>query len=459
MLPVHVLLPPLRAASVEPLEPLARAVSTPLLQAVVALTLAALIRKGYLARWLGRAAQLVPLREGPGAERRRFLILVLAVTTLFYAIGTARTLQTKAYQAEDAPEYIAVARSVVKDRDLDLHGQYVGPYATPWTRNGTLSDYHAGVSAGTRGEWYPKCPWFYPALLSPVYAAFGPPGMLIVNLLWGIGLAACMYLLGCRFAEPAAAAGAALSLVLLSTLNYLVLVIGVDTGGALAVTAAALLLAAAPGEGHDRGSAGASPSQAGALPSHGSAGYWLGAGAAAGLAALFTARDGIIFPFLAGYAFARGGWRGVLLFGLGSLPPLLLFFGMNGWMFGSPLTSSYDRVMVLENGIPKLASHRSQLAPHELLGGLEKTFIAFLKDAPAVLVALAGWPFLWRRSRAAATWLGAGTLAMLLFTAAFRYAEPGRFLLPAFGVASAPLACLFPLERERSSQESASTPA
>jgi hypothetical protein len=410
-----------------------------LVGAVVVLTVAAMIRTGYLARWLGLLAAWLPVRDGDRSERRRCLLLVLAVTTLLYALGSVRTLQTKAYMAEDAPEYLVVDMSLVKDHDLDLHGQYVGPYATRWNQNGNLSDFHAGISAGLHGEWYPKCPWFYPALLMPVYTVFGPIGMLVVNIIWGVALAACMYLLGCRFAEPAAAAGAALALVLLTTLNYLVLVIGVDTGGALAVTAAVMLIATAPAAG--------------------GAGYWLGAGAAAGLAALFTSRDGILLPFLAGYALTRGGWRGAILFGVGSLPPLLLFFGMNWRMFGSPLTTSYDRVMVLENGVPKLASHRSQLALHDLPAGLGRTFLALLKDAPAVLLAMAGWPSLWQRSRPAALWLGAGTLVLVLFTAAFRYSEPGRFLLPAFGLAAAPLACLFPTERARSSQERRSTPA
>jgi MFS family permease len=387
---------------------------------------------------------------GGDGERRQGLVLVLTLSALLYALGTARALRTHAYLDADAPEYVVVADSLVRDGDLDLHGQYLEPYATRWNRNGTLSDFHAGVSAGRRGEWYPKSPWFYSALLAPVYGLFGPAGgpiaMLAVNLGFGLALAACMYLLGCCFAEPAAAAGAALAVVFLSTLNSLVLIIGVDTAGALAVTAAAMLIAAAPA-GRSTGGSG----RAGA-------GWWLGAGAAAGLAALLTARDGIILPFLAGYALARGGWRAAFLFAAGAAPPLLLFFGMNWRMFGNPFTTSYDRVMVLDHGVPRLASHRSQLAIGELGPGLARTFLALLRDAPAALVAQAGWPFLRRRDRRAALWLGAGTLAMLLFTAAFRYSEPARFLLPAFGVWAAPLAALFPTPRERSSQESRSTP-
>jgi hypothetical protein len=407
---------------------------------LLALGLAVVGRSGFLARIVRTGVTALP---GSGGDlARRCGCLVAIVCGLFFAAGAGLTIQRRAYFVGDAPEYIYIARSLIRDGDLDLRGQIAGPYSTPWNRNGSLSDFHALVAEGARGEWYPKNPWFCAAALAPLYALLGPAGMLLGTTIMGLALALAAYWLGVRFAEPCAAAAAALALCFLTTMGSAALVIGVDVPGALGIAASAVLLARPRPAGAAGEDAPFPPGEARASAGRGWP-IWMLAGFAGGLAALATSRNSLYLPFLAAWAFASGRRRGLLYFCLGALPPLAALLWANWTMFGSPLISSYDRVMVLDNGIPRLASHRHQLTLANAGPGLAKAVGELIPDAPAALVAMAGWPALMRRDRTAALCLAGGIGAAFLFAICFRYAEPRRFLLPAFALSAAPLACLF----------------
>lgn len=116
-------------------------------------------------------------------------------------------------------------------------------------------------------------------------------------------------------------------------------------------------------------------------------------GALAGFAILGRATAGLFPPVLAFYLLISASGRvslaervrPVVYFGLGVLPPWLLFLAGNWWRFGSPTDLGYPRV--------------PQTFP--LLEGLQGLFLSPGKSvflyAPCVLVGMVAAPFAWRR--------------------------------------------------------------
>ena len=72
------------------------------------------------------------------------------------------------------------------------------------------------IALGPGGEWFPKHPILLPVLGLPFLAAFGLPGLLVLNLVVLAGFAALLFRLAARFAPPGAAA-AAVAILLLGT--------------------------------------------------------------------------------------------------------------------------------------------------------------------------------------------------------------------------------------------------
>src|SRR5438132_13059243 len=104
--------------------------------AAIAGTLFLLIRCGLLARLAGAAMSRLPSSLTRGNSDRAGACLVVGLFVLLMAGGLASSLRTNGFLAGDAMGYVVAARSLARHHRLDLHGQIVSPYATPFTRNG-----------------------------------------------------------------------------------------------------------------------------------------------------------------------------------------------------------------------------------------------------------------------------------------------------------------------------------
>jgi hypothetical protein len=120
-----------------------------------------------------------------------------------YAIAKYRPLT---YLVGDGPYYAETAVSLLYDHDLDLRNQLPGG----------LVVHGPQIALGPGGEWFPKHPILLPVLGLPFLAAFGLPGLLLLNLVVLSAFAALLYRLGRLVASPEAAA-AAVALLLLGT--------------------------------------------------------------------------------------------------------------------------------------------------------------------------------------------------------------------------------------------------
>ena len=161
-----------------------------------------------------------------------------------------------------------------------------------------------------------------------------------------------------------------------------------------------------------------------------------GGGACAGLAVLVEYQAALIALLVALYAF-RGGFRALLPFALGTVPPLALLAGYNAAAFGSPFAVSYryvDNEFAREVeqgfvgvGVPDVGQLLVVLAGDRGL----------LLTSPVLGLAAAGLWLLWRRGfRAEAMLCAAVSLAFLALQSSWFTAyggiSPGpRFFIPA----------------------------
>lgn len=300
----------------------------------------------------------------------------------------------------DGPYYAQTSVSLYYDHDLDLRNQLLGG----------LVVHGKQIALGRDGEWYPKHPILLPVIGLPFLAAFGVPGLLLMNLVVLSGLAALLFRIAASCAPPRAAAATVAVLAFGSFLPAYAYNLSPDLFAAFLVAAAVL----AALERRDA-----------------AAGLLLG-GAVLAKPLLAT----LLLP-AALYALATSGRRGLLRFLAGGLPAACALGLLNLALFGSPFTTAYDRNVVFQDGVPTIATHRDQFDGDFLAGAVGMLFDprhGLLPTAPALLLAAPGTLLLARRRPALAAWL-AGS-AVLLFVSLCSYRPwamshyGNRFLMP-----------------------------
>ena len=321
-----------------------------------------------------------------------------------------------AYLPGDCPFYRATARSLLRDGDLDLRNDIAWNVLRP----------DGQVALGARGEWYPKHPILLAVAALP-FAALGDRGLLLFNVLQLLALDALIFLLARRFAAEGPALATALAFAMGTLLRPVAANFSPDVLSTLVVALGTLLLFQRR------------PLLGGALFGLAVAAKWTNLGLLA-VAAVWV-------------ALAQGAVP-LERFAAGAAPALIALGALNMMMFGSALTTPYDRVIAgLRDGAAVLeASHRTFFDQPFFAGlwaQLTDRRLGLLRSAPPVLLAPLGFWVLFRRARAEATLLGALCAVQLATFAPYReWAASSygpRFLLSIVALSAAPVAALVDL--------------
>jgi hypothetical protein len=352
------------------------------------------------------------------------LAAALGVLAVVYAVSVvSRTLGGEVLHKGDARALVDATRSVADDRDLDMRGQASLHLYEGSTPGVSLSESESVVALGRHGEMYPKHPWLLAVMGAPFYRLWQENGMLALNGIFLLALAAAMFALAhAAGAAPRICAVAAVLLGASPVLTAFSYGISIDVPG---TAFAALGLAALCWR---------FPTLAGLL---------------FGLAILARVTHGCL---LFGALFLLSDWRAAVRFACGLLPPIGALMAMNWHMFGGAFEMSYNHVLVLVQGEHATASH-GDLFDRSLVSGLLDQLCEWphglLFSAPVAVLGWLGIPWLVRRAPALALSLVVAATSLYVLFASYVYANDSpfglRFLLPLIGLAAAPLAVL--LER------------
>jgi hypothetical protein len=267
----------------------------------------------------------------------------------------------------------------------------------------------------------PKHPLLLPILAGPFIRVLGPSGGLVFNLLQLGLLIALLHRLAMRLAPPMVAALATMLLVALSQLAHYgwnfspdVLTTLLFVGALLAVDDRRDLLG----------------------------GMLLGAAAIGKLTFLLLAPVALLLIVR-----DERRARRVVAFGIGLGLLLAASALLDLHLFGSPWTTSYDRILRLENGQPRLHSTREDF-DQPLVVGLRAQLLdarhGLWSTDKLVVLSLLLLPLVPRASRRWAWLVALVTLELLLFYGRYRLWRASdygnRFLMPVVVLAVVPLA-------------------
>ncbi|HEU4401250.1 MAG TPA: DUF2079 domain-containing protein, partial [Candidatus Polarisedimenticolia bacterium] len=323
------------------------------------------------------------------------------------------------YLVGDCPYYAATAVSLLYDHDLDLRNQL----------RGGLEVHGRQIALGRGGEWFPKHPILMPIVSVPFLLTFGMPGLLLFNVLVLGLLALALMGLARPFASPAASALAAF-LALTGTFlrRY-----GYNFSPDLFATLILVLALRALIRGRD-----------------------LWGGALLGLSVTAKLTHLFLIPFGLLYAFWRRGRRAGMQATASAAVPLLFLGLLNLAHFGSPLVTSYDRNVAIEDGGIVTMSHRGLFDQNPIAGFVSEMIDprhGLLPTSPALLLALPGFVLLFRRRPAETVLFLALAEFLVLFFGTYRYWSTShygnRFLMPVIAVAVPALALTLDWSHER----------
>ena len=318
------------------------------------------------------------------------------------------------FLAGDGPYYRATLHSIVRDRDLDIRNQFeMVSYAAA-----------SNASLGAGGQWYPKHPVLLPVLSAPFFMAAGDRGLLAFNVLQLAALAVVMWLLARRFATALAASAATLVFMLGTMLRPAAYNWSPDVLTTL-LTMAALL----------------------ALVAH----RMVLAAVLMALGVWAKVPNIVLVPIVAAYAFytstRRESQRFVVSLAIG-----LGLVGVWNWvLFGSPIVTSYDRVIagIVKGQAVLEPSHRTFFDVGLAQGiwtQITDQRMGLLASAPPLLAALLGLWALYQRHAAAALLIAALMAAQILTFGSYRLWDQSnfghRFLLTVIALGAVPFAAL-----------------
>lgn len=342
-----------------------------------------------------------------------FVAVVVPAVVFLAVIGSG--YDGKPYLRGDCPYYVAAARSIAEDGDLDLGNQLW----QPWSVHNTF------VALDVRGRFVPKHPLWMSVAVIPFLLVFGDHGALIFNLLQLLLLCGLMFALARRVAGPWASVVAVCLTAILSFLPHYAWNFSPD------VFTAALLLGTLVVLPQD---------QAPHLGRHVLAGLLLGIATTAKPSFALAA---LALPLLLGKPLRRT----MPAFVLGGLIPVALWMGLNQHLFGHPLVTPYDRIAhFTEEGI-ELHSNREDFA-EPLWRGTRDQIIrpgkGLLPTSPVTVASFLLLPLLWFRERRWAVYTAVTSLGIFLFYSTYAqwvWSHWGnRFLMPVVVLGVLPLA-------------------
>jgi hypothetical protein len=318
------------------------------------------------------------------------------------------------FLAGDGPYYRATLHSIVRDRDLDVRNQFEMVSYAP----------ASNASLGAGGQWYPKHPVLMPVLSAPFFLAAGDRGLLAFNIAQLAALAATMWLLARRFTTALAASLATLVFMLGTMLRPAaynwspdVLTTLLTMGAVLSLVAHRMVLA-------------------GVLMA---LGIWA------------KVPNVLLVPIVAAYAFYTSTRRESMRF----VVPLAIGLGLIGvwnWaLFGSPIVTSYDRVIAgFVKGQAVLEPSHRTFFDTGLFQGVWTQIIdrrmGLLASAPPLLAGILGLRALYLRNVPMALLIAALMAAQILTFGPYRLWNQSnfghRFLLTVIALGAVPFAAL-----------------
>ncbi len=393
---------------------------------------------------------------GPERPRSHTLAVFLVACCLFGSIAWARW-EPYTFLHGDGAFYANIAKTLWRDHSLDQSHVHPRSWLVDdlgW--NHDLDQGWSNVSLGKDGRWLPKHSWLLPLASLPLYGIFGLAGLLVMHVLMLAAIVAATYSLTARLAPPVVAAAATFLVASQPIISGDVYSYNNDVFYSALLLAGTAAFARAVGLG-----------ERAAPPWRVQRRALIVAGLAFGFGVFAKVTNiAYVLPF-ALWLIAR--WNpSAIMTALGAFTaPIGLFFASNTWLFGSPLTSSYSRILIRQDGLLTTESVSARF--HEpLKAGLDRVLFdkaeGLLLKAPlvalSVVVALILGVLLWRRGatadRSAATDQAArrrGTLALswtfLGVAAAFLALQAkygftySRFFLPVAALGVAPLAVAF----------------
>jgi hypothetical protein len=317
----------------------------------------------------------------------------------------------------DCQYYFYTAMSLLEDGDLDLANQLPPP----------LERHSDDVSLDTRGRLVPKHPVWMSVFALPLIGVLGAQGALVFNLAQLVLLLSLALHLARRLASTAAASLAVALTGVASFLPHYVWNFSPDVFSCLLLVAGLVALPEARSPDRLR---------------HVAAGVLLGF-AVVSKFSLVLALPAV--PLLCGRPFRTS----LPALALGLAVPAALLFSLNTQLFGSPLTTSYDRMARIEGEWIVVHSQRSDFGRPLITGARNQVLDrahGLLFTSPITLLSLIGFYPLSRRSSPTALYLLFTFLAVFLFFSTYEHWNAShhgnRFLMPIVVLAALPLASL-----------------
>ncbi len=342
-----------------------------------------------------------------------FVAVVVPALVFLVVIGSG--YDGKPFLRGDCPYYVAAARSIAEDGDLDLGNQLWQPWHA----------HNADVALDREGRFVPKHPLWRSVAALPLLLAFGDQGALIFNLLQLLLLCGLMFVLARRVAGPWSSAVAVCLTATLSFLPHFAWNFSPDVFTAVLLLGALVILP------HDR---------APDFGRHVLAGLLLGMATTAKPSFALAA---LALPLLLGKPLRRS----IPAFVLGGLLPVALWMGLNQHLFGHPLVTPYDRIVhFTEEGI-ELHSNREDFTEPLWRGARDQITLpgkGLWPTSPVTVVSFLLLPLLWVRDRRWAVYTGVTSITIFLFYSTYAqwvWSHWGnRFLIPVVVLGVLPLA-------------------
>jgi hypothetical protein len=311
----------------------------------------------------------------------------------------------------DCPYYRAALVSLLEDHDLNVKNNLTDErYPLP-----------SNVALGRNGAFYPKHPILLAVAALPFYVAAGDAGLLAFNLAQLGALVLVMWIGARRYAPDWVAFAVMLWFAFGTLLRPVAYNFAPDVLSTLLVVGGIVALLY---------------------------GRSLTAGALLGLSLWAKWTNLVFVPVAVAALAARREWRALLRFGAAAAVPVIGLLGLNWHMFGSPLTTPYDRVLIIRKVRWVVEpSHRTFFTVpfwRGLWTQLTDSRMGLIRAAPPVLVAVPGFVEMFRRDRGATLLVGAACAAQLAVFAKYdqwNVSSYGpRFLLSVVALSALPAA-------------------
>ena len=368
-------------------------------------------------------------RQNVLPEKGRILVFLIICLVFVYGTYVVREFKDYDFARYDPGWMIYTVMSITEDGDLDLRNQL---------ENNPINTAYQ-TSLGKNGQWYPLHEFVMPVLTVPFYLAFGILGCLIFNIVISILLMIILFELCARhvahiYAFIATILTAFTTLFLNYTYSY-----SLDVFSAFMLIFAYLALV---------------------KRRFMISGLIWGLAVYARLPNAVTIIAFILYIFLEANAVKgknpamsvlrtyAGRMNPVLRFLAGGLPVAICFFLTNWLMFGSPITTSYDRWQHFIDG-QVVITQQSSAFSCSMLENLPQVLLAqksgLVIGAPLIIVAVAfGMGKFWLKARNEAIMMVLTSVTLIALFSKYCNAFPGepgnRYLMPIVALCAIPLA-------------------